>query len=129
MISSGAHWRRNWIPSAYAACLLGATFTHASTVWTHGLLWDYGGVARGTQVFWTSLTFLDPLAVVLLLVKPRAGLVLAFAIILVDVVHNTWFGVQHGEPLSAAGWMYYSQVGFLIFVVVTFRSAWREAGT
>jgi hypothetical protein len=91
------------------------------------VLWDYGGVARGTQVFWTSLTFLDPLAVILLLIRPRLGLVIAFAIILADVVHNSWFGFQHGASLSAAGWMYYSQVGFLVFVVVTFRSAWREA--
>lgn len=124
---SGLSWRTDWVRFVYAVCLLGASVTHASIAWIHGILWDYGGVAGVTRVFWTSLTFLDPLAVILLLVGSRVGLVLAFAIILADVVHNTWFGLRHGVSLSSAGWMYYSQLGFLLFVVLTLRSAWRAS--
>lgn len=40
--------------------------------------------------YWTALTFLDPLAAVLLLRSRRAGLVLAFAIMLSDVAINTY---------------------------------------
>jgi len=109
-----------WIRILYAACLLGATYTHAAMLWQHGFLWDYGGVPTVTRVFWTSLTFVDPAAVVLLFVWPAAGAWLTLAIIVSDVAHNTWFGVAHG---MAANWMYYSQVAFLAFVLLTIRMA------
>lgn len=59
----------------YGISLLAGTSTHAATIWQHGLFWDYGGVRPFTRVYWTSLTFLDPLAAILLFVYPRIGLV------------------------------------------------------
>ncbi len=50
----------------YAVCLLGATCTHVLIVAMHGLFWDYGGAPIFTRIYWTSLTFVDPLAAVLL---------------------------------------------------------------
>lgn len=76
-----------------------------------------------TCIYWTSLTFLDPLAAVLLLVKPRVGLALALAIIISDVAHNTWRGWIVGWDWL--NWMYLSQVAFLIFLSMTFKPAWR----
>ncbi|WP_375285589.1 hypothetical protein [Sphingomonas sp.] len=58
----------------YALCLLGATYNHWVVIYQHGFEWDYGGVSRASATFWTALAFLDPAAVVLLFVKPRAGL-------------------------------------------------------
>ena len=112
----------------YGIGLLGATFNHASMLWQHGFLWDYGGVPPATQVFWTSLTFVDATAVVLLLLWPVAGLWLTLAIIISDVAHNTWFGIAHG---MTANWMYYSQVAFLALVlltIVSFRQACMTGG-
>jgi len=111
-----------WILALYAACLFGATVNHAWMLWQHGLFWDYGGVPRTTQAYWTSLTFVDPAAIMLLFVRPVAGIWLTLVIIVSDVVHNTWFGFTHGQP---AKWMFYSQVVFLAFVLLTLPAALR----
>jgi hypothetical protein len=94
-------------------------------LWQHGFFWDYGGVPPFTRIFWTSLTFVDPTAVVLLFLWPAAGVWLTLAIIITDVAHNTWFGLVHG---MAANWMYYSQGVFLAFVLLTIRMALTVAG-
>ena len=108
---------------AYALCLLGATFTHVQTVWTYGLFWDYQGAPLVSRIFWTALTFLDPLAVVLIFLKPRVGLGLMAAIIFTDVVHNTWTLSRDGS-YEWSNWMYLSQVAFLLFVSSSIRFAW-----
>jgi hypothetical protein len=114
--------KSDWIRTLYAVCLLGATFNHASMLWQHEFFWDYGGVPPATQAFWTSLTFLDPTAVVLLFLWPTAGAWLTLAIIITDVAHNTWLGLAHG---LTPNWMYYSQVAFLAFVLLTIGMARR----
>jgi len=103
----------------YAICLLGATCTHVAMLERHGLLWDYGSAHLLTRVYWTSLTVLDPLAALLLFVRPRVGLILTVLIIASDVLHNTLVGVPQ---LNA---MYFSQVAFLLFVTSTVYVAWR----
>lgn len=109
----------------YGICLLAATSLHAAALWRHGLLWDYGGgIPAFTQVYWTALTFLDPLAAIMLFVIPRVGLAATLAIISSDVAHNLWFG---GVYHVSFNWMIAAQCAFLIFVVVTLPSAWRSA--
>ena len=41
------------------------------------------------NAYWTSLAFLDPLVVLLLFRSPRAGLLLALAVMLTDVIINS----------------------------------------
>jgi hypothetical protein len=106
----------------YAICLLGGMSTHVATLWQHGLFWDYGGVPLLTRVYWTLLTFLDPLAAILLFVYPRVGLFATLAIISTDVAHNLWFCAHYHTPLN---WMIASQCTFLVFVLVSFPSVWR----
>ena len=105
----------------YALCLCGATWTHLQVALVHGLWWDYGGAAPLTQIYWTSLLFIDPLTVLLLLLSPRAGLILCVAVIVTDVVHNSWFALHH--PIRTD--LYVSQIAFLLFVAFTVRTAWR----
>lgn len=69
-------------------CLLGATFNHARDLWQGGWL-PYHSSPLWRNAFWTSLTFLDPLAVLLLLTRPRLGYVLTLFIMLLDVPVNT----------------------------------------
>jgi hypothetical protein len=107
----------------YAICLLGATCTHVALLSRHGVLWDYGGAHLLTRIYWTSLTVLDPLAALLLFVRPHVGLILTVLIIVSDVLHNTLVGVP---PLNA---MYLSQIAFLIFVASTVYIAWRGASS
>jgi hypothetical protein len=107
----------------YALCLCGATWTHLQVVLVHGLSWDYGGAAPLTRIYWTSLLFIDPLTALLLLLSPGAGLILCVAVIVTDVVHNSWFALHH--PIRTD--LYLSQIVFLLFVAFTVWTAWRGA--
>ena len=117
------------IRSLWALCMLGAGFNHARILLRHGLWWDYGGVGWPSAAYWTSLTFLDPLAALLLFVRPKAGVALTAAIIASNVVHNLAI-VAHraraGEILNdvASSPFVLSQIAFLLFVLATAGTAW-----
>ena len=53
------------------------------------------------KAYWTSLTFLDPSAAILLFVFPRVGL-LATLIVSSDVAHNLWLFTRYHVPYK---WM------------------------
>ncbi|WP_460148463.1 hypothetical protein [Pseudomonas sp. S2_A02] len=76
-----------------------------------------------SRIFWGGLTFFDPLAALLLFLKPRAGIVLTAAIILVDVAHNTFYVALKQQWLEP---FYLSQVAFLIIVFLLSPIAWRS---
>lgn len=111
-----------WIRIAYAICLASATFNHARIVLTHGLTYDYGGLPLSICFFWTALTFIDPLAAVLLMIRPLFGLALTAAIIVSDVVINSWVGLTYGFDIPS----FFAQALFLVFVMCTVRIAWRS---
>jgi hypothetical protein len=88
----------------------------------HGLWWNYGGIHPFYAAFWTSLTFFDSLAVLLLLTRPRAGLAATTLIIVSDVLVNTCVGLTYGfDPAS-----YAAQFIFMVFVLGTVRRAWYD---
>jgi hypothetical protein len=110
----------------FALCLLAATFNHARAIVQHGLLWDYGygsEITLTSKVYWDALTILDPLAAMLLFVKPRAGLSLTAAIMVSDVVHNTYYVAMNDQWLEP---FYLAQVGFLVVVLGLAPIAARE---
>lgn len=75
--------------------------------------------------YWTALTFLDPLAAVLLLRSRRAGLVLALAIMLSDVAINSYALHLFAWPgLPAAVQL---QTVFLGFLLGAAGFLWRKA--
>jgi hypothetical protein len=105
------------IRTLFALCLLAATLNHARAILQHGVLWDYGygsKIALTSQIYWAVLTILDPLAAVLLFVKPRAGISLTVAIIVSDVIHNTYYVAANNQWLAP---FYLAQVGFLVIVL------------
>jgi hypothetical protein len=116
-----------WLRSIYALCLAGATFNHARIIAAHGWGWDYGGVSRASALYWTALTFLDPLTVVLLFARPRWGLTLTVAIMVTDVAHNGGLTLLYGGGWR--GWLadenLVLQSVFLVFVLASVRVAWR----
>ena len=71
----------------FSLCLLGACIGHVIQVWQGGWL-PYRFAPLPLNAYWTALTFLDPLAAILLLCRPRAGLLLALLIITSDVALN-----------------------------------------
>lgn len=114
----------------YALCLGGATINHVRAVVTRG--WFPEQLPLGTALYWGGLTFLDPLAIVLLFLRPRMGIALTAAIIASDVAHNLWFIGGHSlhgsflEDVTSSGFMM-SQIAFLLFVAATAPIAWRDA--
>jgi hypothetical protein len=105
------------IRTLFAVCLFAATFNHVHANLQHGVLWDYGygrKIALASRLYWAVLTILDPLAAVLLFIKPRAGIWLTVAIILSDVMHNTYYVAANDQWLAP---FYLAQVGFLVIVL------------
>ena len=85
-----------------------------------------------SALYWSSLTFLDPLAILLLFMRARLGILLTGAIIASDVVHNLWFMAAYPlrETLAedvTASFAMMSQIAFLVFVAVTAPLAWPSA--
>ncbi len=114
----------------YALCLFGATYNHVATIAAHGLFWDYGGMPWPSVAFWTALAFADPMAALLLFLRPRQGLIATAAIIAVDVAHNCWIvvweGERHGFPQRLGNyWVLIVQIAFLLFVAATIHLAWN----
>ncbi|XVN16265.1 hypothetical protein QZH47_09925 [Pseudomonas corrugata] len=69
-----------------------------------------------------ALTFFDPLAALLLFIKPRVGIVLTAAIILADVAHNTYYVALNQQWLEP---FYLSQVAFLVAVFALSPIVWN----
>lgn len=106
----------------YGICLAGASLNHARIVAAYRLRWNYGGLPVFVCVFWTALTFVDALAVILLMTKPMFGLGLTTATIVCDVVINAWVGLRYGFDLPS----FVAQVMFLVFVMSTVGIARRS---
>ncbi|MGB3588157.1 MAG: hypothetical protein WBA23_16530 [Tunicatimonas sp.] len=111
-----------------AAGMLGGTSTHLYWVIRHGFFSEAYHSPLFSVILWDSLTFLDPIAAVLLIVKPRVGVWLTAIIISIDVFHNSIpLPLLSPRPLLEiwptlfTHWMIISQVAFLIFVLATFR--------
>ena len=117
-----------WIRIVYALCLAGATINHVRAVVAYGWLPDH--LPTATALYWSSLTFFDPLAALLLFLRPRTGIALTGAIIASNVAHNLWFirsnplGRSFVEDVTSNGFVI-SQVAFLLFVLATAPVAWR----
>lgn len=107
--------------------MLGGASTHLMWLINNGFLSEKYDAPFFSMVFWDSLTFLDPLAAILLIAKPKIGVWLTTTIIVVDVFHNSVL-----LPLLTSGdifplnWMTISQDAFLLFVLLTFKSNMRE---
>jgi hypothetical protein len=117
------------VRSIWAACLLIGGLNHARTLFRHGLLWDYGGVAWPSAAYWTSLTLLDPLVAALLFLRPRIGIPSTILLIVTNVIHNVavtaWYAPE-GEFLARISHPFVlSQIGFMLFVGATARIAWQ----
>ncbi|HEY0043441.1 MAG TPA: hypothetical protein VGB62_02720 [Allosphingosinicella sp.] len=104
----------------WVLCFLIGTFTHTRTLLGYGWL-PYDWVPMPVNIFWTLLTFADPLAALLLLVRRNAGIVLGLAIMIADVAINTWVAYGY-QGLSGA---LQAQTLFLGFTLGSFRLIWN----
>lgn len=99
--------------------LIGTT-THTADLILGGL--DvYGGFPPGVRLFWVTLTVLDPITAVLIILRRRSGIVLGIAVIVADIAVNwtvfvllgglSWFGVIN-------------QSLFAVLILATARPLW-----
>jgi len=109
----------------YAICLAGAAWNYARILFEHGLWWNYGGIHPFYTTFWTSLTFFDSLAVLLLLIRSRTGLVLTTLIIVNDVLINACVGLADGIDVAS----FLAQFISMLFVLGTVRRAWTGSAS
>jgi hypothetical protein len=99
------------------------TCTHVENCWRAGYL----PLPRQPFVFnlyWTSLTLFDPLAAVLLVLRPRAGLVMSAIIMLSDIAINA-YAFRPSGALSME-WPFWLQVTFASFLLVASPYCWRS---
>lgn len=99
----------------YVAGFSVGVVVHARDLLTNG---RPRGAPLAFDVYWTSLTALDALAVALLFLRPRAGVWLAIAIMLSDVAVNSYAAatfLRGAFQLPALA----LQAVFLAFVLVT----------
>lgn len=111
----------------YSLGFLAGTYTHIADLVRHGFLAAPVPLAIG--VFWNVLTLLDPLTVLLLWRRPKAGIWLAVAIMVADISVNTgvylagYFGppIRHLVPLSL-----FEQSLFGVLVLVSAPVAYQR---
>nr|WP_295375253.1 hypothetical protein [uncultured Sphingosinicella sp.] len=118
------------VRSIWATCLLIGGANHARILLQHGLFWDYGGVAWGSAVYWSSLTILDPVVAALLFARPRIGIVSTVTLIVTNVMHNIAVTAHHGPDReflarAASSPFLIAQIAFMAFVLATARLAWN----
>ena len=80
--------RLDWpVRIVFALCLAAASIVHINDVWQHGWL-PYRFAPLPLNVYWIVLAFLDALAALLLLARPRTGLALTLLVMVSDVALN-----------------------------------------
>lgn len=114
--------------STWAACLPIGGLNHARIPLRHGLLWDHGGVAWPSAVYWSSLTILDPLVATQLFARPGLGIASTVVLIVANVVHNLAVTAHRAPEGEFLLWVtnpfLIAQIAFMLFVAATARLAW-----
>lgn len=108
----------------YVLAFLIGTSTHVNAL-VHGWWLPHHPFVNA---YWASLTFLDPLAIFLLLRFPRAGLLAALAIMITDVGINSFATFIYSDAAShyAVGYFVQLQTAFLGFVLGSAPFLWRN---
>jgi hypothetical protein len=114
--------------AVYVLGFAAGTTSHVVDILRSGLL-PHNRYHWGVNLFWTSLAFFDPLAIVLLLRRARAGILLAGMIMLLDVAVNLAAGVhEYVATGQFRMWGLYTQVPFAVFILATAPSLWNAFG-
>ncbi|PZF53790.1 hypothetical protein DEJ23_14295 [Curtobacterium sp. MCSS17_008] len=100
------------------------TLTHLTELIATGVN-VYDNASEPVRWFWISLTVVDPVIVVLLLTKLRAGVLAGVATMVADVTVN-WFAASTHPALAGPGLV--TQPAFLLFLLLTARPLWSSDG-
>lgn len=133
MLFAKLHIKIKTILIMQSIAMLSGMTTHLIWIINNGFLSKNYNAPFFTRFFWDSLTFIDPIAAILLIIKPKTGIWLTFVIIIVDVFHNFILCFRSMIPNSnyfsywiIGNWMLMCQIFFLVFVSATFKSNLKE---
>lgn len=113
----------------YACGFLYGTRNHIVDILHDGFL-GYTYVPLPINIYWTALTFLDPAAVVLLILFPFAGMVLSVVIMATDIIINTSVTLYDYSRLGILSLDRLPlQIAFALFLFLTTPIAWRRIRT
>lgn len=107
----------------YIISFLVATCTHIFDIISNGFM-PYDKFPTYLNIYWTCLTFLDPISIILLLINLHAGLVLYFIVILSDVIINASTTIIFKEYKELFNIFFMCQLSFLIFFLISFKMIW-----
>ncbi len=120
-------WKESSILVFFVLALLVATYNHINDICIGGLFpyTERWGTPEIFNWYWTSLTLLDPLAVILLVFHTRAGYVAALCIMFTDVPINLYANAYYWHIPLLYNYLFLMQIAFLVFLLVTSRRVWK----
>jgi hypothetical protein len=116
--------RQDSVLALYVLAFAVGTTSHVVDILRSGVV-PHNRYHWSLNLFWTSLTFFDALAIVLLLRRAKAGIFLAAVIMFLDVAVNLAAGIH--EYLATGRflmWGLYTQIPFALFILATASSLW-----
>lgn len=109
----------------YMLCFLWATKNHILDIWRGGFL-PYTYAPLALNIYWTSLTLLDPLAITLLYYLPYHGMVLAVLIMVSDIAVNLYATYSLWNSDLFSNILLQLQMLFGIFLFLTVPILWKR---
>ena len=114
-------WKRNNIYLNIIICIyvfafLIATSTHSYDLFKYGFL-PYVKSPLWANIYWTSLTFLDPLSIIILFVNIRIGLIFYTLIIVSDVIINMYFTIVNQGFIGLLNIFMICQILFFTYII------------
>jgi uncharacterized membrane protein len=114
--------------------MLSGASTHILWIIENGFFTHCANHPYISTLFWDSLTFIDILAALALIIRPKTGVLLTLAIITIDVFHNNILVYVQNEHINIIGfeawalkyWMLICQLLFMGFVFWTLKSNLKE---
>lgn len=111
----------------YILCMAGAALNHLNDVISGGIL-PYTYAPLALNIYWTSLTVIDPLVIILLIFKLWTGIYAVAAVIFTNVPINAFAEHVIFKTGMFTHWQTQSQLAFGIFVLLTIKPAlYRES--
>ncbi|MEM6689608.1 MAG: hypothetical protein AAF664_09290 [Planctomycetota bacterium] len=116
-----------FVLAVYAVCFVGGSLNHARDIWVNGIF-PHSSRPVFCHVFWTLLTFIDPIVPVLFWLRwIKTGVTLAATIMLLDVGINTWYSISYRESIYSGNVDLIAQTAFLAFVLGTCPVIWAAS--
>ena len=77
------------------------------------------------NIYWTSLTILDPFAIIALIINVRMGYIIAISIMLTDVPINMYINANYWSVPMHKNVFLILQTAFLLFLLSTGYRIWK----